>query len=271
MADLLTFKHRTGGMRRVAHVLLLAPEAPFIAMLLALDSVAHSPISVLATSLLTISFITRMAALRLAQLALHHARWRAAEALATVALALHPWSPDALALRGAIALAMGNITESVAALRRAAHLAPQRPAIGAALSGALLELGHADEAEVIARQALELDAANAAACLHLAQAQAAMGCAPEIVEEQLRAGLARRPEPDAEVALHCALARHLAGQGRLAEAALALSAARAHLPRCSAVQQASLNQRLAELTLPGNPAIRSSHDTGGHPLSKLRG
>lgn len=271
MADLPTLNHRTGGPRRFAHVLLLAPEAPLIAMLLALDSLAHSPLIALATSLLTISFITRMAALYLARLALDHARWRAAEALATVALALHPWSPDALALRGAIALAMGNVTESVAALRRAARLAPQRPAIGAALSGALLELGHADEAEVIARQALELDAANAAARLHLAQAQAAMACPPEIVEEQLRAGLAHQPAPDAEVALRCALARYLVTQGRLAEAALALSAARAQLPRCSVGQQASLSRGLAELSLPGSQVTYSSHYVAGQPLSEPQG
>lgn len=101
-----------------------------------------------------------------------------------------------------------------------------------------------------------MEPASAAARLYLAQALAAVGAQAELIEEQLRAGLAHRPEPDAEVSLRCALAQHLVQEGRLAEAALALSAARAVLPHCSAAQRAIVIQRIADI----DRAIRSGRE-----------
>lgn len=234
-------------MRQLIRILLVVPEAAIITVLLAAYAIVPSIWIGVGISLLVITFISRIAALYLSSQALFNVHWDTADALATVASALHPWSPDALALRGAVALARGNGATAVRLLQRARRLAPHRSAIIAALSGALLEQGDAKEAEIVARQALELDPANAAARLYLAQALAMTGAPGEVVEDQLRLGLAHRPEPDAEASLRCALAHHLVQQGRLAEATLTLNTARAVLHRCSAAQRAIVNQQIAAI------------------------
>lgn len=251
MAGAVQPLQHAGSIRRLIHPLLIAPEAPLIVGLLLLDGILYTPWIALLISLLVITFIARIAALYLAALALRHARWNEAETLTIVALALHPWSADALALHGAVMLMQGNAERAIHDLRRAARLAPQRTSILAALSGALLEQERSAEAESAARRALDLEPGQPTAHLHLAQALAANSHPAEAIEEQLRSGLAHQPEPDAEAALHCALARHLAGQGRFAEAALALSSAQALLPRCSGAQRAVLQQRMTELTAGG--------------------
>ncbi|MGB9751461.1 tetratricopeptide repeat protein [Roseiflexus castenholzii] len=233
--------------RWLAQILSIAPEGAIIALLLAINAIVPSIWIGAGMTLLVVTFTSRITALYLTSRALFQARWEAADALATVASMLHPWSPDALALRGAIALARSDSATAVRLLQRAQRLAPNRSAIAAALSGAYLEEGEPQAAAIAARRALELDPANAAAHLHLAQALAAIGARAELIEDQLRAGLAHHPEPDAEAALRCALAHHLAQEERLAEAALALSAARAVLPHCSAAQRAIVSQRIAEI------------------------
>ncbi|MFQ3629992.1 tetratricopeptide repeat protein [Roseiflexus sp.] len=247
MATFRTTGHLAALMRRLAHMLLIAPEGVIIAMLLVINAIAPSIWIGAGITLLVVTFISRITALYLTSRALIDARWDTADALATVAFALHPWSPDALALRGAIALTRGDSATAVRLLQRAQQLAPNRSAIAAALSGALIEQGDAQAAVVAAQRALALEPANAAARLYLAQALAAVGTQAEQIEDYLRAGLAHRPEPDAEVSLRCALAQHLAQEGRLAEAMLALSAARAALRHCSAAQRAIVSQRIAEI------------------------
>ncbi|MCS6842318.1 MAG: hypothetical protein NZ699_07370 [Roseiflexus sp.] len=253
MAIFPTIGHAATLQRRLAQMLLIAPEGVIIVVLLVVNTIAPSIWIGAGVTLLVVTFISRVAALYLTSGALIQARWETADALATVASALHPWSPDALALRGAVALARGDSAAAVRLLRRAQQLAPNRSAIAAALSGALLEQGEVQAAEIAARQALELDPTSAAARLYLAQALAAAGACAELIEDQLRAGLRHRPEPDAEVSLHCALAHHLMQEGRMAEATLALSAARALLSRCSAAQRSIVIQRIAEI----DQAIRS--------------
>lgn len=247
MATFPPIDHSATLQHRLTQVLLIAPEGPIIAILLIINAVVPSIWIGAGISLLVVTFISRIMALYLTSRALFHARWDTADMLATVAYALHPWSPDALALRGAIALARGDSATAVRLLQRAWRLAPNRSAIAAALSGALLEQGEAQAAAIAAQRALELEPANAAARLYLAQALADVGAGAELIEDHLRAGLAHRPEPDAGVSLHCALAQHLAQEGRLAEATLALNAARAALPHCSAAQRAMVSQRIAEI------------------------
>lgn len=242
--------------RRLTQTLLIAPEGAIIAILLIINAIAPSIWIGAGVTLLVVTFISRVAALYLTSSALIQARWETADALAMVASALHPWSPDALTLRGAIALARGDSATAARLLQRAQQLAPDRSSIAAALSGALLEQGEAHAAAIAAHRALELDPASAAARLYLAQALAATGARAELIEDQLRTGLAHQPEPDAEVSLRCALAHHLAQEGRLAEAMLALSAARAALPRCSAAQRAIISQRIAEI----DRAIRAERE-----------
>jgi len=256
VATITTIGHSATLKRRLTHMLLIAPEGAIIAILLVINAIAPSIWIGAGMTLLVVTFISRIAALYLTSRALIHARWDTADTLATVACALHPWSPDALALRGAIALTRGDGATAVRLLQRAQRLAPNRSAIAAALSGALLEQGDAQAAEIAARQALELDPTSAAARLYLAQALTTAGARADLVEDQLRAGLAHQPEPDAEVSLRCALAHHLMQEGRLAEAALALSAARAVLPHCSVAQRAIVDQRIAEI----DRALRSERE-----------
>ena len=232
---------------RLVRALLIAPESALIAALLIINLFAPSIWIGAGMTLLILIFLTRFAALHLASLAIRHARWNAADALATVAYALHPRSPDALGLRGIVALTRDDAGSAVALLRRALDLAPDRATFALALSSALLEQGEVSAAERAARRALELEPTNAAGYLCLAQALDAAGASPETVEAYLRKGLAHHPAPDAEVSLRCALAQHLAREGRLAEAALALSAARALLPRCSRAHRTAVSRHIAEI------------------------
>lgn len=256
MATFTTIGHPATLQRRLMQMLLIAPEGAILAVLLIINALAPSIWIGAGITLVVVTFISRVTALYLTSRALIQARWDAADALAIVASVLHPWSPDALALRGAIALARGDSEAAVRLLQRAQRLAPNRSAIAAALSGALLEQGETQAAATAAHRALELDPASAAARLYLAQALAAAGAEAELIEDQLRAGLAHQPEPDAEVSLRCALAHHLTREGRLAEATLALSAARAMLPRCSAAQRSIVSQRIAEI----DQAIRGERE-----------
>ncbi|MGQ9547125.1 MAG: tetratricopeptide repeat protein [Roseiflexus sp.] len=247
MATFTTVGHPVPLAHRLARALLITPESVLIAVLLIINTIAPSIWIGAGITLLTLIFLIRFAALHLASLAIRRARWNAADALATVAYALHPWSPDALALRGMVALDRDNVGSAVSLLRRALDLAPDRAAFALALSSALLEQGEFGEAERAARRALELEPANAVGHLCLAQALDAAGASPETIEKHLREGLAHSPTPDAEISLRCALAQHLAHEGRMAEAVLALNMARAVLPRCSMAQRAAVSRHIAEI------------------------
>jgi tetratricopeptide (TPR) repeat protein len=192
----------SGAMR----ALLLVPEAPLIAALLCVYwAIGEPPLLGVAVALLIVAFITRWLALAGARVALDLARFREADALAQTALALHPWSADALGLRGAAALASGRAEEAETALRHANLLLPGQPNVHTALSGALLAQGRPVEAAAAARLALLLAPGHTIAHLYLAEAERAAGAPAEAVEERLRAGLATAALPEGEAAIRCAL------------------------------------------------------------------
>ena len=84
---------------QAARTLLLVPEAPLIAILLVLYlALGQPPLLGVAVALLIISFIARCLALIGARASHPAARYREAEVLSQIALALNPWSADALAL-----------------------------------------------------------------------------------------------------------------------------------------------------------------------------
>src|SRR5690242_8513126 len=92
----------------IGRLLLLIPEVALIAALLCIYSAFDKPVMVgLLVALLIASFIVRTLALHLGRSALEGARYCEAETFIRVASALHPWSADTLALRGAWALAVG--------------------------------------------------------------------------------------------------------------------------------------------------------------------
>jgi tetratricopeptide (TPR) repeat protein len=241
---------RAEAISGAARALLLVPEAPLIAALLCVYwAFGEPPLLGVAVALMIVAFIARWLALAGARLALEAAHFRQADALAQIALALYPWSADALALRGATALASGRAEEAESALRRANLLLPGQPNLHAALSGALLAQGRSVEAAASARQALMLAPAHAIAHLYLAEAEQAAGAPPEAVEERLRAGLAAAALPEAEAAIRCALGAHLLAERRIAEATLTLHGAEALLPRCRPARQIELRVRIAELLI----------------------
>lgn len=233
------------GVRRA---LLLMPEAALIAVLVCVHSaLGQPPLLALLALLLVVSFMARIAALHLASAALKTASYRRADALSHLALLLYPWSADALALRGALALATGESADAEVSLRRAIALLPSRASLHAALSGALLDQGRPLEAAAAARAAVQLDPDDGLAHLYLAEAERAFGAAPELIEAQLRAGLRVARSPEVVAALQCGLAGHLLAQGRVAEATLALHGAQALLVRCSAAHGAEIRFFLGEL------------------------
>lgn len=240
----------SGAAGYAGRMLLLVPEASLILALMgcywALG--AAPPVGALVT-LPIISFITRMLALAGALLAYQAARYREADTLAQIALALNPWSADALALRGSIALARGHAAEAEVLLRRALSLHPARPDIYTAHSCALLALARPAEAALAASEALALAPEHALAQLCLAEAELAGGAAALAVEDRLRAGLVLAASAEDEATLRCALGALLFAELRGAEALLMLRGAEALLPRCRPARQLALRVRLAELML----------------------
>lgn len=241
---------RAEAMSAAAHVLLLVPEAPLIAALLCVYwGLGEPPLVGVAVALLIVAFITRCLALLGARLAFDAARFREADALAQIALALHPWSADALGLHGTAALASGQVEEAEVALRRAIVLLPGQADLHAALAGALLAQNSPVEAAAAARTALALAPDHAIAHLYLAEAARVSGAPAETVEERLRAGLAAATLPETEAAIRCALGAHLLAEQRVAEATLTLHGAEALLPRCRPAPQIELRVRLGELMI----------------------
>ncbi|GAB4207670.1 MAG: hypothetical protein OHK0022_36210 [Roseiflexaceae bacterium] len=228
--------------------LLLVPEAALITLLLGAYLLlgGATPAAFLAALLIT-TFSIRTLALYLARSAMETARHTEAAALINVALALHPWSADARALRGALALALGEPEQAERALRAALTLLPDQPTYLGALGCALLEQGRASEAVEVARRALELDQSSGLSHLYVAEAEHAAGHSPHQIEDRLRSGLAVATSPEILVALQSTLAGHLLAEQRLAEATLALHSAEAMLARCPAARQAELRFHLAEL------------------------
>jgi tetratricopeptide (TPR) repeat protein len=241
---------RSEAMSGAAHVLLLVPEAPLIGALLCVYwGLGEPPLIGIVVALLIVGFITRWLALLGARLALEAARFREADALAQIALALHPWSADALGLRGTAALVNGQAEEAEVALRRAIGLLPAQANFHAALAGALLAQNRPVEAGAAARAGLALAPEHAIAHLYLAESARLSGAPAEAVEERLRAGLAAASLPETEAAIRCALGAHLLAEHRVAEAMLTLHGAEALLPRCRPAPQIELRVRLGELLI----------------------
>jgi predicted Zn-dependent protease len=203
----------------------------------------------LAIMLVIISFIARMIALVAAQAALDLERSDIGETLIQSALALNPWSPDALALRGVIALSNDQPARAEATLRRAIALLPDRANVHAALSAALLDLGRPEAAAESARTALALEPDCAIAHFYLAEAERTCGAPAQDIEDQLRSGLDCAGAPESEAALRCALGAHLLAEHRIAEATLTLHGAEALVVRCATPRQIALRVRLGELMI----------------------
>ncbi len=104
---------------------------------------------------------------------------------------------------------------------------------------------------------LDLDAGCAEALLHLAESDRRAGAPQGLVEDRLRAGIAAAHTLETEAALRCALAWHLVGQERRAEARLATSGIEATLTRVAAPARDRLRLRLCELLLAQGQAERA--------------
>jgi tetratricopeptide (TPR) repeat protein len=233
-----------------ARTLLLVPEAALIAALLCAYWGMGRPAEIgLAIMLVVICFIARMIALVAAQVALALDRADIGATLVQSALALHPWSADALALRGVLALSNDQPARAEAALRRAIALLPDRANVHAALSAALLDLGRPEAAAESARTALALSPDCAIAHFYLAEAERVRGAPAQDIEDRLRSGLDCAGAPESEAALRCALGAHLLAEHRIAEATLTLHGAEALVPRCAAPRQIALRVRLGELMI----------------------
>jgi len=241
---------RPGVLGWIAHALLLVPEAALItALLCAYWGLGELAQIGLAIMLVIISFIARLIALVAARAALELEQPEIGAMLIQLALVLNPWSPDALALRGVIALSNDQPARAEASLRRSIALLPDRANVHAALSAALLDLGRPEAAAEAARAALALESGCAIAHFYLAEAERVCGAPAQDIEDQLRSGLDCAGAPESEAALRCALGAHLLAEHRIAEATLTLHGAEALVPRCAAPRQIALRVRLGELMI----------------------
>lgn len=241
---------RPGVLGWIAHALLLVPEAALItALLCAYWGLGELAQISLAIMLVIISFIARLIALVAARAALELEQPEIGAMLIQLALVLNPWSPDALALRGVIALSNDQPARAEASLRRSIALLPDRANVHAALSAALLDLGRPEAAAEAARAALALESGCAIAHFYLAEAERVCGAPAQDIEDQLRSGLDCAGAPESEAALRCALGAHLLAEHRIAEATLTLHGAEALVPRCAAPRQIALRVRLGELMI----------------------
>ena len=246
------------GIVPVMQQLLLVPEGIMIALLLLVHLASGgSSVTMVLVAILAASFTTRTVALHMARTAIEMAHYRQATWLIRLSLLLHPWSADTLSLRGALALAKGELEEAKTSLQRSINLLFNQSAPHAALSSAFLESGHPREAAQSARQALVLNEQYALAYLYLAEAERAQGASTYTVEEHLRAGLAVAQSVTDTAALQCTLARHLLNEQRIAEATLVLHSAEKLLPRCSVSRQAELCFHLGELLIAQGQAERA--------------
>jgi tetratricopeptide (TPR) repeat protein len=226
------------------------PEAPAITILTVIAlTLEHAPLLGLSIAVLTLLLVLRVGAMYLGQSALASARYREAEVLARLSQMLHPWSADALALRGVVSLAVGDVEFAAWLLRRSVNLYPFSATTHATLSSALLVVGRIAAARLSAQQALELDQRCALAYLYLAEADRLSGASALEIEDVLRRGIAVAQRPDDEAALRCALAALLFGEGRLAETALALGGLERLIETCTPAAQSRLRLRYGEILI----------------------
>lgn len=151
--------------------------------------------------------------------------------LSTAALTLdsilreRPDQPQALHLRGMVARRQGDGTRAVAWLRAAADRLPDDAGVRSNLSGALLDMGRAEEAATAARAALACDGTLAAAHNNLGMALREMGQLREAIAAY-RAG--QREDSPAELLYN--LGNALAAAQRYGESVGAYRAALARNP-----------------------------------------
>jgi tetratricopeptide (TPR) repeat protein len=232
----------------IGRQLLLVPEALFLLLLLCWHmGPGIPPVSTLPGLGLIGWFVSRFILIILARRAFDQACYPRAARLIRVALWLYPFSADARALRGTIALAQGDAEAAVAELHQAIILYPGHAMLHATCGSALLEAGKPVEACWEAIHAMALDPTCAPAYLHLANAGQVLGAPIEQIEAHLRQGLQAAPAPVDEAALRCTLAALLVEEGRPVEAQLTLVGIEALLLHGSAPQQAGLHYYLGEL------------------------
>lgn len=235
---------------RLGQRLLLVPEAVLIIGLMI--PVLNGDQSIwpgVVLTFLTIWFVARVGAMYQAQQALLSARHHEAALLARLAHGMHPWSADALALRGVIAAAGGSFDDALTLLRRSLLLSPDSSAAYATISGVLLALGRPSAARLAAQTALALDPSCAVAFLYLADSQRHEGASMLEVEDTVRSGLAVTRRSEDEAALRCALAAVLMAEGRSAEASLTLAGMERLLASCPPPSQGRLRLRYGELLI----------------------
>ncbi len=243
------------------------PEAVLTAVLLTCLVIpgASGPVSI-AIIAVAIFFAARVLSLYLGNAALMMNRYQLADICLRAGLWLNPFSIDALKFSGALLLLRGDAAGAERLLRRALVLSDHQPSLSAALSGALLDQGRLREAAAEARRAIKLDAKNPVAFLHLAQAERGINSDPLQIEAHLRAGLVADPQPHIEATLRCALADHLIGQRREAEAQLTIRSVEALLPRCAVSHRALLRTRVAELRWSlGETEVADAHVAQAEP------
>ncbi len=154
---------------RIKHHLLLVPEAPVLLVLLLIAwGYDFPPLVGGLAALVVVLFVVRLFCLASAVQELGLARYEQADRLAQTALRLHPWSPDALALRGNTQLLQGNDEAAETLLRDAVRLAPDHPANHAALATVLLARGDYAAGREHATRALRLDGGSPYAVQQLA-------------------------------------------------------------------------------------------------------
>ena len=240
--------------------MLLVPEGVLLAGLLGLHTLVGGGVALaLAGVGLVVVFLMRSGLLLGARHALRCSHYARAERLLSLALRLHPWSADGLALRGVLHLALARPERAEADLRRALALFPGRAALHDALGSALLDQGRFVEARWECLHALKLGPASAQVYLHLAQIEQRLGVPATDVERHLRDGLGVCECPADEGALRCALAMLLLEGGREGEARLAIAGVEALATRCAPIERAALFFHLAEV------------ERGGGDLDAARG
>lgn len=250
--DYMAMPWQSGQLPWLVRQALLVPEGLLLLVLLVLHAlIGGSLLLALAGVALVVVFLLRSGLLLAARRALRNSSYKHAERLLTLALRLHPWSADALALRGLLHLSLGRPEQAEADLRRALALFPGRAALHDALGSALLDQGRFVEARWECIHALKLGPASAHGYLHLAQAEQRLGAPATDVERHLRDGLGVCDHPADEGSLRCALALLLIEQGRDAEARLAVAGVEALAARCTPIARAALLFHLAEVERSG--------------------
>jgi tetratricopeptide (TPR) repeat protein len=234
----------------IASRMLLIPEAVAIMVLLAVGVVFPGIRLIgVAVALLTCWMALRIGLLYLTQKLLEQEYLGAAEHCSRLVALMHPWSADAWALRGVIALSVGEFEDAANYLRRSLDLFSTSAATQVALSGALLMVGKPASARMAAQHALMLDPKRAIAFLYIAEAEQIEGHSVLAIEDTLRQGLAIAERADDQAAIRCTLSGLLLSQGRNAEAGLLLGGVEAFITRCAPAAKRRLRLRYGELLI----------------------